>query len=67
MKFSDRLRYDWFGIPIEPDQQYFVRLVKRADDSETMTDMVSGEDILAAADFYDQLMSQQKDDSDDKP
>ena len=59
------LRSDMFDEAIVPEMTYFVEVwpVPRNDDTR-YTEMVSGEDLLACAEWIDQML-QQKDSKDD--
>lgn len=60
---GDMFSRDVLGEPIDPDKMYFVKITPREDDRETLTDVVSGEDLLAAAAWYDEYVEKKKDDT----
>ena len=56
------LRKDVFGDAIDPEQRYEVRLHSRGLTSQRQhMECVSGEDILAAAAWLDELLKDQRD------
>lgn len=66
-RLRNMLRKDMHNRDVDPDKDYVVLLYPPTG-GKSEYEMVSGEDILAAADYYDQVMQrllQRKDSKDD--